>query len=138
MQTNTLNHALSPRDKAENLTELWSPQVIAEMDDHYVKVAKLKGTLAWHSHEQEDELFFILKGSLKIEYKNDTVDLNKGDLHVVPRGVLHNPIAQDECLVMLIEKKSTLHTGETATDKTKNISDQLAGFDPGSAKPGKL
>lgn len=115
----------SPKQIAESLTEFWSPRVVAEVDDSFVKVAKVKGTLAWHSHELEDELFFILKGQLQIEMESETVLLNEGDTYVVPKGVRHNPIAHDECLIMLIERKSTLHTGDIATDKTRSVQEQL-------------
>jgi mannose-6-phosphate isomerase-like protein (cupin superfamily) len=126
-----MNRPVSPLEVAESLTEFWSPRVIAELDNSYVKVAKLKGTLAWHNHEDEDELFLVLKGSLRIEFENGHVDLEEGDLHVVPKGAQHNPIAADECLVMLIERRSTLHTGDTRTSKTRDISEQLADFNPG-------
>lgn len=99
--------------------------MIAEVDDSYIKVAKLHGTLAWHSHEHEDELFMVLKGRLKIEMETQTVELGEGEVFVVPKGTRHNPMAHDECLVMLIEKKSTLHTGDTVSDKTRSLAEQL-------------
>ena len=123
-----MNRVKSPLEAAAALTEFWSPRVIAELDESYVKVAKLKGTLAWHSHDDEDELFLVLKGNLRIEFESGHVYLQEGDLHVVPKGVQHNPVADEECLVMLIERKSTLHTGKVRTDKTRDISEQLAEF----------
>ena len=120
--------AISPLEIAAGLAQYWSPQVIAELDDSYVKVAKLKGMLTWHSHDSEDELFLILQGNLVIEYENSQVALKTGDLHVVPRATLHNPIAIEECLVMLIERKSTLHTGTVRTEKTRDIAQQLGDF----------
>jgi mannose-6-phosphate isomerase-like protein (cupin superfamily) len=117
--------AVSPLAVASALTEFWSPRVVAEVDDSYVKVAKIHGTLAWHSHDAEDELFFILKGKLRIEMEAGAVELGEGDAYVVPKGVRHNPVAEDECLVMLIERKSTLHTGSEVTAKTRSISEQL-------------
>lgn len=125
-----MNPVLSPRNIAASLEEYWSPRVIAELDDSYVKVARLKGTLAWHSHEDEDELFVVLRGRLRIEYRDEHVDLDEGDLHIVPRGVEHNPVAQDECLVMLIERKCTLHTGNVETERTRGISEQLKDYTP--------
>jgi mannose-6-phosphate isomerase-like protein (cupin superfamily) len=116
---------VSPKSVAASLTEFWSPRVVAEVDDSYVKVAKIKGTLAWHSHDDEDELFFILKGRLRIEMESGAVELAEGDTFVVPKGVRHNPVAEEECHVMLIERKSTLHTGSEVTDKTRSIADQL-------------
>src|SRR3954463_15322532 len=78
---------VSPARVARGLTELWSPRVVAELDDSYVKVAKVQGSLTWHSHDDEDELFFILKGSLKIEMEDRTVVLREGETFVVPKGV---------------------------------------------------
>jgi mannose-6-phosphate isomerase-like protein (cupin superfamily) len=120
-----MKSVVSPKTVAASLTEYWSPRVVAEIDDSFVKVAKVKGTLAWHSHEHEDELFFILKGHLRIEFEDGAVELDEGDSYVVPRGVLHNPVANQECHIMLIERKSTLHTGTVVTDKTRSLQDQL-------------
>ena len=117
--------AVSPKNVASMLTELWSPRVIAEVDDAYVKVAKVQGSLAWHSHENEDELFLVLKGRLRIELEDRTLDLKEGEMFVVPKGVSHNPVADEECYIMLIERKSTLHTGDLATDKTRSLAEQL-------------
>ncbi len=120
-----MNNVVSPGKVAAALTEYWSPRVVAELDDSFVKVAKVKGTLAWHSHEDEDELFYILKGTLIIEMEDRTVVLDEGDTFVVPKGVRHNPIAEQECHIMLIERKSTLHTGSEVTEKTRSLADQL-------------
>ena len=116
---------VSPEKLASALSEHWSPRVIAEVDDAYVKVAKVQGTLAWHSHDQEDEFFYVLAGTLRIEMEDRTVDLHAGDAFVVPKGVRHNPVAERECLLMLIERKTTLHTGNEATDRTRSLADQL-------------
>jgi len=120
-----MKQVVSPGAVAESLTEYWSPRVVAEVDDSYVKVAKVKGTLAWHAHDDEDELFFILKGKLRIEMESGSVELNEGQSFVVPKGVRHNPVAEEECHVMLIERKTTLHTGSEVTDKTRTLQDQL-------------
>lgn len=115
----------SPKRVAASLTELWSPRVIAEVDDAYIKVAKVHGSLAWHSHENEDELFLVLKGHLRIELETGAVELDEGEMYVVPKGVRHNPVAEHECHVMLIERKTTLHTGDTVTEKTRSVAEQL-------------
>ena len=117
--------AVSPKDIAASLLEYWSPRVVGAVDDTYVKVAKVKGTLAWHSHENEDELFFILKGQLRIEMEQGSVDLREGEMFVVPKGLRHNPVAEQERHILLIERKSTLHTGDVVTDKTRSIIEQL-------------
>ena len=116
---------VSPARVAGALTELWSPRVIGELDDAYIKVAKVQGTLAWHSHDNEDEMFLVLEGRLRIEMEGSTVELGEGDMYVVPKGVRHNPVADEECLIMLIERKSTLHTGEVTTSKTRSLVEQL-------------
>lgn len=107
------------------VTEYWSPKVIASVNDQYVKIAKLKGSFVWHDHELEDEMFYIVKGSLVIKYKDGEVLLNEGDFHVVHKGTQHFPVADEECWVMLIEQKSTKHTGDVVTEQTKSIENQL-------------
>ena len=116
---------ISPKRSALSLSELWSPRVIGEVDDSFVKVAKVLGSLTWHSHEHEDELFYVLKGHLRIEMEHESVELDEGDLFVVPKGVPHNPIAEEECHLMLFERKATLHTGAVKTGKTRSITEQL-------------
>jgi mannose-6-phosphate isomerase-like protein (cupin superfamily) len=108
-----------------NVSEHWSPKVVGQVNDQYVKVAKLLGQLVWHKHDNEDELFYIVKGSLRIEYEDRYVDLNAGDFHVVPKATMHNPVADEECWIVLIETISTKHTGDAITDRTRNIEDQL-------------
>jgi mannose-6-phosphate isomerase-like protein (cupin superfamily) len=120
-----MSNAFFPKAMAASLTEHWSPRVVAELDDSFVKVAKVQGSLTWHSHENEDELFYILKGSLTIEMEDKVVVLGEGEAFVVPKGVRHNPIAKDECHIMLIERKSTLHTGTVVTEKTRSLAEQL-------------
>ena len=117
--------AISPHRLAAALTEFWSPRVIAELDDNYVKVARIEGVFGWHAHPDEDELFLILKGHLRIELEDGAVELDEGEIYVVPKGVRHNPVAEQECHVLLIEKKSTLHTGDTVTERTRTLADQL-------------
>ncbi len=116
---------VSPRKIAASLTELWSPRVVGEVDDAYVKVAKVQGSLAWHSHDEEDELFLILKGRLRIEMESGAIELDEGEMFIVPKGVRHNPVAEHECHLLLVERQSTLHTGSVRTEKTRTIADQL-------------
>ena len=120
-----MSKVASPAKLASALTEQWSPRVIAELDDAYVKVARIEGVFGWHAHENEDELFFVLRGNLHIDMEDGAVDLAEGDLFVVPKGVRHNPIAQVECLIMLIERKSTLHTGDVVNERTRSLDEQL-------------
>jgi len=120
-----MSTVVSPAAVAAGLAELWSPRVVASLDDSYVKVAKVQGTFGWHAHDDEDELFYILAGHLRIEMADGAVELDAGDAYVVPKGVRHNPVAQNECLVMLIERKTTLHTGSEMTARTRSIDEQL-------------
>lgn len=113
-------------NELEQVTEYWTPRVVGEVNDHYVKVAKLKGEFVWHAHENEDELFFIVYGTLRIQLEGrDEVVLNQGDFFTVPKGLRHNPIAEEEVGVVLIETKSTLHTGDVVTDRTVPVERQL-------------
>jgi len=120
-----MTKVVSPKTVAAALTELWSPRVIGELDDAYVKVAKLLGSLAWHSHASEDEMFFILKGHLRIEMEDGSVELDEGQMFVIPKGVRHNPVAENECHILLIERKTTLHTGDVQTENTRSLAEQL-------------
>ncbi len=120
-----MSRTISPEKIAASLSELWSPRVIAEVDSVYVKVARIHGIFGWHSHENEDELFLVLNGHLRIEMEAESVELGQGELYVVPKGVRHNPVAENECLVMLVEQKSTLHTGNEISDKTRSLAEQL-------------
>jgi quercetin dioxygenase-like cupin family protein len=109
------------------VTEHWSPKVVGRVNDQYVKVAKLEGELAWHKHDDEDELFQVLKGRLVIQFEGGReVALGPGELCVVPRGVRHNPVAAEECWIMLIETVTTRHTGDVETPLSKTIAQQLA------------
>jgi len=121
--------SLNLKQEAAALPDYWSPRVLGQVNDQYVKVAKLKGDLAWHKHDDEDELFLVLEGELCIEYEDRVVTLGAGDFHVVPRGAMHNPMCEEECLIALIETVTTKHTGDTQTAKTKTIDEQLGGVD---------
>jgi len=116
---------VSPKAMAASLVEFWSPRIVGEVDDAYIKVAKVHGSLAWHSHDDEDELFLVLKGHLRIEMEGGSVELDEGQMFIVPKGVRHNPFAEEECHLMLIERKSTQHTGDVTTGKTRSLAEQL-------------
>ncbi len=119
------NNLFNTKDIFNEVTEYWSPKIINEFNGNYIKVAKLKGEFIWHKHENEDELFLIKKGNLIIDFEDKSVHLKEGDGYVVPKGVMHNPRCKEECWVMLIEPKSTLHTGNVKTGKSKSIGQQL-------------
>ncbi len=98
--------------------DYWSPKIVGELNGQYVKLAKLKGEFVWHRHENEDELFLVLAGKLALQMRDKTVDLREGEFAIVPRGVEHRPVAQDECHVLLFEPASTLNTGEVRNART--------------------
>ena len=111
---------------AEALEDLWSPRVVGQVNDQYVKVAKVKGLFGWHAHAEEDELFLVLRGRLKLQFEDrPDVDLGPGQVYVVPRGVRHNPVADEVCLLALVETVTTRHTGEAVTPLTRSIAEQL-------------
>ena len=110
----------------ENVQNYFSPKIIGEVNDVYIKIVKILGEkVPWHHHEEEDEFFYILEGSLKMDIENEaTIQMKKGDFYIVKRGVNHKVSAQHECHIMLIENKSTLHTGILTTEITKSIDEQ--------------
>lgn len=107
-------------EKFNLFDEHWSPKIIGELNGQQVKLAKLKGEFIFHQHENEDELFMVVKGKFKIEYRDKTVEVNEGEIVIVPRGVEHKPIAEEEVWVMLFEPASTLNTGNVINEKTKS------------------
>ena len=115
------------KDEFKKVKNYFSPLIINEVNDQYVKLAKIKGQeVPWHSHENEDELFYIVEGNLLMEVENKPdLIMEKGDLYVVPKGVMHRVSSSEECLIMLIETKTTQHTGKVMSSITKSINDQV-------------
>ncbi|MBK8501863.1 MAG: cupin domain-containing protein [Saprospiraceae bacterium] len=111
----------------EKIGDYFSPKVVGEVNDVYVKVAKIKGDeLPWHNHKEEDELFLILKGSLFFEIEGeDGFVMEEGELFVIPRGINHRVSSVEECQILLVENKTTAHTGEIVSTITRTIADQL-------------
>lgn len=105
--------------------EHWNPKIVGEMNDSYIKLAKLQGEFDWHHHDNEDELFFVVKGQLTIKFRDKDLVLDAGELVVIPKGVDHLPVAAEEVHVMLIEPKGTLNTGNVVTEKTKQVLERI-------------
>jgi mannose-6-phosphate isomerase-like protein (cupin superfamily) len=105
-------------EKFSLFKEFWQPKVVGELNGQYVKLAKLKGEFIWHQHENEDELFIVIKGKLKIKLKDREIDLDEGEFFIIPRGVGHLPVAEDEVHVMLFEPQSVLNTGDKKNERT--------------------
>lgn len=119
-----MNEAINLIQKFGLFNEQWSPRIIAETNGQLVKLAKIEGEFVWHSHADEDELFYIVKGSLLLRFRDRDVHLKEGDLYVVPKAEEHLPIADGECWVLLIEPKGTKHTGDEVFEGTVEESDQ--------------
>jgi len=105
--------------------EYWSPKIVGELNDAYVKLVKLKGEFVWHHHETEDELFFVVKGRLLLKFRDRDVWVEQGEFVIVPRGVEHLPVAAEETHVMLLEPKSTLNTGNVRNERTVSELDRI-------------
>ncbi len=105
-------------EKLSLFNEYWSPKIIGEVNQSYVKLAKLKGDFIWHTHENEDEMFYVLKGALTIKFREKDVQINEGECIVIPRGIEHMPVAEEEVHVMLVESKTTLNTGNVVNERT--------------------
>lgn len=113
-------------DELDKVTAHWTPRVIGRVNDQYVKVAKLLGELVWHAHDDEDELFIIVYGTLRIQLEGDReVVLSPGQFYVVPKGVQHNPVADEEVGIVLIETVTTSHTGSVKSERSVPIERQL-------------
>ncbi|WP_271408382.1 cupin domain-containing protein [Pseudomonas sp. Q1-7] len=104
--------------KLSLVTEQWSPKVIAEMNDYQFKVVRIQGDFIWHSHADTDEAFFVLEGQLRIDFRDRQVTLGSGELFVVPKGVEHKPYAEQEVMLMLIEPRGVVNTGDEGGDRT--------------------
>jgi mannose-6-phosphate isomerase-like protein (cupin superfamily) len=104
--------------KFDLFDEYWSPRIAGELNDSYVKLAKLKGEFVWHQHDNEDELFLVVQGHLTIRLRDRDVELAPGEFVIIPRGVEHLPIAAEEVHVILLEPKSTLNTGNVQSERT--------------------
>jgi mannose-6-phosphate isomerase-like protein (cupin superfamily) len=104
--------------KCSLVREDWRPQIVGEVNDAYVKAVKLRGEFIWHHHEAEDELFSVVKGRLLIRLRHRDLRLNEGEFVVIPRGVEHLPVAEEEVHVLLLEPKSTLNTGSVHNERT--------------------
>ena len=105
------------KEKLSKFTDHWSPRIIAEMNDYQFKLVKIKGDFVWHNHDA-DEVFIVLEGEMKIQFKDKTVELKEGEMFVVPKGVEHKPYSEKECKIMLVEPKGVVNTGDAGSDLT--------------------
>jgi mannose-6-phosphate isomerase-like protein (cupin superfamily) len=105
-------------DKLSLFSDLWSPRIIAQMNDYHFKLARIQGEFIWHSHPETDEVFIIISGSMQIHLRDELVELSAGEMYVVPKGIEHKPVADQECHILLIEPAGTLNTGDAGGDMT--------------------
>ena len=106
------------RDKFGRIAEHWQPRVVAEMNDYQFKLAKIQGEFVWHSHAETDEVFIVVDGQMRLEFRDGSVELKAGEMYVVPRGVEHKPVAERECAIMLVEPRGTVNTGNAGGKRT--------------------
>jgi len=106
-------------EKFRLFSEHWSPKIIGELNGQQVKLVKLKGEFVFHQHDKEDELFMVIKGKFKMEFRDQTVEVNEEEILIVPKGVEHKPVAEEEVWVLLFEPASTLNTGNVINERTK-------------------
>jgi len=105
-------------EKFRSFTDQWSPKIVGEINDSYVKAVKLQGEFVWHHHEQEDEMFLVVKGTLRMKFRDHGEVIREGEFIIVPHGTEHLPIADEEAQVLLFEPKSTLNTGNITNERT--------------------
>lgn len=111
-------HAINLAEKFSQFSAHWSPKIVAGLNGQHVKLVKFRGEFVWHSHENEDELFLVVSGRFRMEYRDRTVELREGELLVVPRGVEHRPVADEEVSVLLFEPAATVNTGNAGGERT--------------------
>ena len=114
MKSKTINF----KKKFEKFTDQWSPKIIAQMNDYHFKLVRVKGDFSWHDHKDTDEVFMVLEGELRIDFRDGEVILKEGEMAVVPKGIEHKPFAAKECKILLVEPAGTVNTGDAGGDKT--------------------
>ncbi len=105
-------------DKLSKIDAQWTPKIVAQMNDNYIKLVKIEDEFVWHSHPETDEVFLVINGSMRIDFRDGAVELQQGEMVVVPRGVEHRPFAESECDVLLIEPVQTINTGDAGGERT--------------------
>ena len=104
--------SINLQEKLSKFSEYWSPKIIAQLNNYHLKLAKVQGEFVWHDHPETDEVFIVVKGQLDILFRDGKVSLNEGEMFVVPKGVEHKPVAENECHILLIEPAGTVNTGD--------------------------
>jgi len=110
--------SINLHDKLSKFSEHWTPKIISQMNDYQFKLAKVQGEFVWHDHPETDEMFLVIKGQLEIHLRDGVVTLNEGEMYVVPKGVEHKPLEENECHILLVEPAGTVNTGDVVSEKT--------------------
>ncbi|KUR60152.1 mannose-6-phosphate isomerase [Bacillus sp. AM 13(2015)] len=113
------------QEKFLKINDYWNPRISGELNDSYIKMVKVKGEFIWHHHDEEDEMFFVCKGKLVIRFRDKEIVLNEGEFIVIPKGIEHQPIAEEEVHLLLIEPKTTLNTGNVVNERTVSIPERI-------------
>ena len=112
-------------EKLDLISEYWDPKIVGELNKQYVKLVKFKGEFVWHKHDTEDEMLYVVKGNFKMELRDRSIDINENEFIIIPKGIEHKPVADDEVSVMLFEPATTLNTGDMINELTKNILERI-------------
>jgi mannose-6-phosphate isomerase-like protein (cupin superfamily) len=118
-------HPINIKNKLRLFSAYWSPKIIAQMNNYDFKIAKIQGDFVWHSHPETDETFIVIHGKMQIHLRESAVNLNEGEMLVIPKGVEHKPFAQEECHILLIEMAGTVNTGNIKSPKTIDSSEWI-------------
>ena len=112
-------------EKMDMVNQLWTPKIIEQMNDYHIKLVKIEGDFTWHKHDETDEVFYVIKGEMIIEFRHKSVPLKEGELFVVKKGIEHKPHADRECHIMLIEPAGTINTGDSINELTASNKDWI-------------
>ena len=110
--------AINFAEKFNSFSEQWSPKIIAQMNDYHFKIAKIQGEFVWHSHPETDEVFIVIHGKMRIKLRDTNITLNSGEMVVIPKGVEHKPVAEEECQILMVEPAGTVNTGDAGGEMT--------------------
>ena len=106
------------KDKLSQFTDHWSPKIVAQMNDYHFKLVKFQGEFVWHKHDDTDEVFIVIEGEMRIDFRDGSVELKEGEMFVIPKGVEHKPFAENECHALVIEPAGVVNTGDTGGEMT--------------------
>lgn len=120
-----MNTVINLSEKLSDINEYWAPKIISSLNDYHIKLAKIKGEFTWHRHNETDEMFLVIKGKMKIDFRDRQIVLLEGELFVVPKGEEHKPVCENECEIMLIEPKGTVNTGDSGGHQTASNKDWI-------------